>query len=133
METKKALETMFADKRAKKQDIPAIMELLKQVNMVHHIGRPDLFRVGTKYTAEELEALLLRLRTGKNILIGSDTGNEALGGYSFVAEPYAIEPTSGGFITAIVPMRYDYAYAVATLEYIAETVGKQMRELLMIE
>ena len=85
------------------------------------------------HSDEELEALLLRLRTGKNILIGSDTGNEALGGYSFVAEPYAIEPTSGGFITAIVPMRYDYAYAVATLEYIAETVGKQMRELLMIE
>jgi ribosomal protein S18 acetylase RimI-like enzyme len=49
---------MIQVRRAKKQDIPAIMELLKQVNMVHHIGRPDLFRVGTKYTAEELGALL---------------------------------------------------------------------------
>ena len=85
------------------------------------------------HSDEELEALLLRLRSGKTILIGSDTGNEALAQYSFIAEPYMIEPTSGGFITAIVPMRSDYAYDCAVMEYAAETVGRLMRELLMIE
>ena len=85
------------------------------------------------HSDEELEALLLRLRGGKHILIGSDTGNEALAQYSFLAQPYTIEPASGGFITAIVEMRCDYAYATAVLEYIAETVGRLMRELLMIE
>jgi ribosomal protein S18 acetylase RimI-like enzyme len=45
-------------RRATKQDIPAILELLKQVNKVHYDGRPDLFKLATKYTEDELEAIL---------------------------------------------------------------------------
>ncbi len=44
-------------RRAEKRDIPAVMELLKQVNRVHHDGRPDLFTLSTKYTEEELSAI----------------------------------------------------------------------------
>ena len=29
-------------RKAQKNDIPSLLELLKQVNLVHHIGRPDL-------------------------------------------------------------------------------------------
>ena len=40
-------------------DIPAILDLLVQVNMVHHEGRPDLFKgPATKYNEEELKAIL---------------------------------------------------------------------------
>ena len=46
-------------RRAVSGDIPAILDLLVQVDMVHHAGRPDLFRgPATKYNAEELSALL---------------------------------------------------------------------------
>ncbi|MBQ3423691.1 MAG: GNAT family N-acetyltransferase [Clostridia bacterium] len=46
-------------RRATVEEIPAILDLLEQVNMVHHLGRPDLFKgPTTKYTAGELEALL---------------------------------------------------------------------------
>ena len=46
-------------RRAEARDIPAILDLLVQVDMVHHNGRPDLFKgPATKYTAEELEAIL---------------------------------------------------------------------------
>ena len=46
-------------RRAESRDIPAILNLLVQVNMVHHNGRPDLFNgPTTKYTGEELEAIL---------------------------------------------------------------------------
>ncbi len=42
-------------RRAIGEDIPAILELLVQVDMVHHRGRPDLFKgPATKYTAGEL-------------------------------------------------------------------------------
>ena len=48
-----------AIRRAEKKDIPQILALLVQVDMVHHRGRPDLFRgPATKYGAAELEALL---------------------------------------------------------------------------
>ena len=47
-------------RRAEEKDIPAILALLVQVNMVHHNGRPDLFNgPATKYTEDELKELLL--------------------------------------------------------------------------
>ena len=44
---------------AMEKDIPAIMDLLMQVNMVHHQARPDLFKgFATKYTPDELRTIL---------------------------------------------------------------------------
>lgn len=44
---------------SKASDIPGILDLLIQVDMVHHKGRPDLFRgPATKYNAEELEEII---------------------------------------------------------------------------
>ncbi len=45
-------------RRAEKKDIDRILVLLDQVNLVHHKGRPDIFRHATKYTSEELEEVL---------------------------------------------------------------------------
>ena len=46
-------------RRATAADIEGIDKLLHQVNMVHHNGRPDLFKAGgRKYTDEQLLALL---------------------------------------------------------------------------
>ena len=46
-------------RRASKNDIPQIIELLHQVNMVHHVLRPDLFKpYTTKYNEQELESML---------------------------------------------------------------------------
>ena len=46
-------------RKANKGDIKRIIELLHQVNMVHHVIRPDLFKPNTtKYNVQELESLL---------------------------------------------------------------------------
>ncbi len=46
-------------RKAEKRDIQAIIGLLHQVNMVHHVIRPDLFKPNTtKYNEQELETLL---------------------------------------------------------------------------
>ena len=53
------MSTNLILRRAETRDIPAIMALLIQVNMVHHNGRPDLFKgPTTKYTEAELAAIL---------------------------------------------------------------------------
>lgn len=45
-------------RRASNKDIPRIIALLHQVNMVHHVIRPDLFKPHTtKYNEQELEAM----------------------------------------------------------------------------
>jgi ribosomal protein S18 acetylase RimI-like enzyme len=46
-------------RKATKEDIQCILALLHQVNMVHHVLRPDLFKpFTTKYNEQELEAML---------------------------------------------------------------------------
>ncbi len=46
-------------RRAKEQDMDGINKLLQQVCLVHHKGRPDLFKYGAKkYTDEELRRII---------------------------------------------------------------------------
>lgn len=46
-------------RRALEPDIPRMEDLLHQVCMVHHRGRPDLFRAGgSKYSTQELRQLI---------------------------------------------------------------------------
>ncbi|MDD6490907.1 MAG: GNAT family N-acetyltransferase [Firmicutes bacterium] len=46
-------------RRAKEQDMEGINNLLLQVCLVHHKGRPDLFKYGAKkYSDEELRAII---------------------------------------------------------------------------
>ena len=45
-------------RRAQIKDIPKIEDLLLQVCLVHHNGRPDIFKVGRKYSSEELNVML---------------------------------------------------------------------------
>ena len=65
-------------RRAEARDIPAIMDLLVQVDMVHHNGRPDLFKgPTTKYTADELAAIIADDETP--VFVCVDAGDAVLG------------------------------------------------------
>ena len=67
-------------RRAEKRDIPRMMALLGQVNLVHHQGRPDIFKLGTKYSADELEEILTD--ESRPILVSVDERDEVQG-YAF--------------------------------------------------
>ena len=46
-------------RRAVVKDIPKILDLLVQVDMVHHNGRPDIFKgPATKFSAGQLEKII---------------------------------------------------------------------------
>ena len=61
-------------------DIPRLLELLHQVNMVHYERRPDIFKPHTtKYNAEQLQDLLTQ--SYKAIFVYDDEGVQ---GYAFV-------------------------------------------------
>lgn len=50
---------MMMIRKANQEDIKRVIELLHQVNMVHHVLRPDLFKPHTtKYNEQELTSLL---------------------------------------------------------------------------
>ena len=72
---------MNAIRQANERDIPDILRLLVQVDMVHHNGRPDLFKgPATKYTAEELKGILADDRTP---VFACVDGEDKLLGYAF--------------------------------------------------
>ena len=67
-------------RRAAKQDVARILELLHQVNMVHYNLRPDLFKPHTtKYNEQELSSLLADAT--KPVFVFDDGGGVL--GYAF--------------------------------------------------
>lgn len=74
-------------RRAEKKDIPKIKELLKQVNLVHYEGRPDLFKNGArKYTDAQLEEMLEEHE--KPIFVAADENDQVLGYVFCIFERY---------------------------------------------
>ena len=63
------------------EDVPGILELLRQVGRVHHEGRPDIFRAGAqKYGPSQVLALLGKADTP--ILVAAEGGKVL--GYCFM-------------------------------------------------
>ena len=67
-------------RRAMEKDIPKMGDLLEQVCLVHHKGRPDIFNAGRKYSDTELLALLQD--DSRPILVAVDD-TDAVMGYCF--------------------------------------------------
>ena len=68
-------------RRAEERDIPDLLRLLGQVDMVHHAGRPDIFRgPATKYGKDELRAILADDSTPVFVACSED---DAVLGYAF--------------------------------------------------
>ncbi len=66
---------------ATEKDIDRIHELLAQVALIHHNGRPDLFKYGrSKYTDEELKELL---HDKQRPILAAVDENDRLLGYAF--------------------------------------------------
>lgn len=86
---------------ATEKDIPRLGDLLRQVCLVHHNGRPDLFNVGRKYTDEELVELL-KDKTHP-ILVAVDDSDMAQG-YCFCVYQ---QPADGGALAAVKTLYID--------------------------
>lgn len=67
------------------QDVPKIMDLLDQVNLVHYNARPDIFKHDTKYTEEDVINNFLGSETNPVFVCVEvdESGNEAVVGHAF--------------------------------------------------
>ncbi len=82
---------------------------------------------------DELRRFVGQLPANSAVLIGNDTKISALEDSGVTSVPYTIQPLNGGVVAAVTPMRTDYAFVLAVLEYAAEYIGLLMRRLLMID
>ena len=65
-------------RRAKEKDIKDLLRLLEQVDLVHHLVRPDIFKIGTKYSKYELSLMIKD--NSRPIFVYDDNGVK---GYAF--------------------------------------------------
>ena len=72
-------------RRAQVADIPALEKLLKEILLVHHQARPDLFRAsGKKFSRQQLEALVPD--DSKPIFVYEDEQGKILGHLFIIIE-----------------------------------------------
>lgn len=65
-------------RRAEEKDIEGVLKLLIQVDMVHHNGRPDLFKgPTTKYSKEQLKEIIKDDR--RPVFVCADDNDNVLG------------------------------------------------------
>ena len=89
-------------RRAKNTDLDGINKLLYQVLMVHHMGRPDLFKANVKkYTDEELLEIIAD--DERPIFVGVDDKDEVLG-YAFCV---FLQHTDSHVLTDVVSLYID--------------------------
>jgi ribosomal protein S18 acetylase RimI-like enzyme len=74
-------------RRATEKDIPKIEDLLSQVDLVHHNGRPDIFKIGRKYSESELKQLLKD--ESRPILVSTDENDQVMGYCFCIYEQHA--------------------------------------------
>ena len=111
-------------RRAKNTDMPGIGQLLEQVLMVHHNGRPDLFKSGAKkYTDEELVEIIRD--DSKPIFVAVDEADKVLG-YAFCVFQQHI---NNNILTDVKTLYIDDLCVEEALR--GQHIGKQLYEYVL--
>lgn len=111
-------------RRAEEKDMEGINKLLHQVLMVHHNGRPDLFKANAKkYTDEQLLAIIAD--DERPIFVGVDEKGHVLG-YAFCVFEHHV---GDNILTPIKSLYIDDLCVDETLR--GQHVGSQIYEYVL--
>lgn len=111
-------------RRAEQKDMNGINKLLHQVLMVHHNGRPDLFKADVKkYTDEELLAIIRD--DNRPIFVGVDE-NDTVMGYAFCVFQQHV---NDNILTAVKTLYIDDLCVDENLR--GQHIGKQLYEYVL--
>lgn len=110
--------------RAEEKHMDGINKLLNQVLMVHHEGRPDLFKANVKkYTDEELKEILKD--DGRPIFVAEDENGQVMG-YAFVVFQQYMD---NNILTDIKTLYIDDLCVDESLR--GQHIGKQLYEFVL--
>ncbi|MBQ5564132.1 MAG: hypothetical protein IIT39_12235, partial [Clostridia bacterium] len=80
--------------------------------------------------SSELTRMLSTKSNRADVLIGSEMRNPAFANLSFIVSHYRASDECSGILALIGPIRMNYPKIISKLEYIAETVGVLLSEIL---
>lgn len=83
--------------------------------------------------SSELQRLIESAETKASVLIGGEMNDPALQNLSIIVSRYAANEDCTGTLAIIGPVRMNYPKVISAMEYVAETVGRLLREFLEID
>ncbi len=111
----------------------ADIRLSGQLNLLQHPGYPaERARslLGLLARREWLNGLLTAHPEGLRVVLGSESASPELDGSCIIVTRYALGEQENGALGLIGPVRMDYAQAIPRLQYVAQSVGRLLTELL---
>ena len=111
-------------RRAEEKDMDRINDLLFQVCLVHHKGRPDLFKYGAKkYTEEQLLAII---QDDQRPIFVAEDSDQVVQGYAFCIFSQHIDDN---ILTDIKTLYIDDLCVDETLR--GQHIGRQLYEAVL--
>ena len=111
-------------RRAEEKDMDRINDLLFQVSLVHHKGRPDLFKYGAKkYTDEQLLAII---QDDQRPIFVAEDSDQVVQGYAFCIFSQHIDDN---ILTDIKTLYIDDLCVDETLR--GQHIGRQLYEAVL--
>lgn len=104
-----------------------------EVNLLFYpeFGQRELRRIIDFLSSPaDLTRLLARLNSGLQVFIGSETRRPELQDSSVVVSRYSVGGRDAGAIAIIGPTRMDYSRIITNMEYLSDSVGRMLTELM---
>lgn len=79
---------------------------------------------------QELGRLLMQQPNAVKVLVGRETDRPELSNSSVIVSRYCVGGRDAGAIAVIGPTRMDYARLIAGIEYLSQSVGRMLTELM---
>jgi len=82
---------------------------------------------------QELTRLLMQQPNGMKVLIGEETNRPELSESSVVISRYEVGGNDAGAIAIIGPTRMNYGKIISNIEYLSDSVGRMLTELMEMD
>ncbi len=111
----------------------ADIRLSGQLNLLQHPAYPTeraRSLLGLLARREWLNGLLTAHPEGLRVVLGSESTSPELDGSCIIVTRYALAGQENGALGLIGPVRMDYAQAIPRLQYVAQSVGRLLTDLM---
>ena len=104
-----------------------------EVNLLFYpeFGQSELKRIIDFLSSPaDLSRLLDRLESGLQVFIGNETRRPELQDSSVIVSRYLVGGRDAGAIAILGPMRMNYSRIISNMEYLSDSVGRMLTELM---
>lgn len=128
--------TLMAVADTARESVRSEVCLNGEVNLLFYpeFGQEEIRRIVDFLSSPtELGSLLSRRGSALQVFIGRESGRPELVDSSVIVSRYAVGGKDAGAIAVVGPTRMDYSKIISNMEYLSDSVGRMLTELMDLE